>query len=61
MTEPLPPYEHQLCWLVTTTGNYLTINNTWSPDPAHARIAERWFLEKQALSHNIHTVIIRAK
>jgi adenosylhomocysteinase len=46
---------------VTTTGNYLTINNTWSPDPAQAHISERWFMEKQAMSHKTPTVIIRAK
>jgi hypothetical protein len=61
MDEPLPPYDHQPCCVVTTTGNYLTINNTWSPDPAQAHISERWFMEKQAMSHKIPTVIIRAK
>lgn len=60
MALPLTPYDQQPCHLVTTTGNYLTINNTWSPDPKQARTAERWFMERQALGHKVPTVIIRA-
>ena len=61
MSEPLPPHKHQPCCVVTTTGTFLTINGTWSPDPADAHISERWFMEKQAMRFNIPTVVIRAK
>lgn len=57
---PWSAYDHQPCWLVSTTGQFLTINNTWSPDPKRARIAERWFMEKLAMAQSIPTVIIRA-
>lgn len=60
MAQSPHPYDHQPCHLVTTTGSFLTINDTWSPDPTQARTAERWFMERQAMRHNIPTVIIRA-
>lgn len=56
---PIATRDHQLCRLVTTSGLYLTINNTFSEDPAQAVTAERWFLEMKAAAINTTTVVIR--
>ncbi len=46
--------------LITLTGHYLTVNNTWSLDPKQAVKAERWWLEYNQPKINVATVIIRA-
>lgn len=53
-------HDHQPCRLVSMTGDYLTPNNTFSPDPAKSLIAERWMMKRKALQINTPTLIIRA-
>lgn len=57
----LTAHERQSCRLVSTIGHYYTINRTWSPDPAQALTSERWFIELQARSINVPTVVIRER
>lgn len=46
--------------LVSITGHFLTVNNTWTKDPTKALKAERWWLEYAQQKINTMTVIIRA-
>ena len=56
----LTAHDRQLCRLVSITGDYLTPNGTFSPDPKDAYVAQRWWLDRQASMINTVTVIIRA-
>lgn len=56
---PLTARDTQTCRMVTHTGLYFTINNTFSEDPAAAATAERWFLEMKAAQLNTPCIIIR--
>lgn len=46
--------------LVTLCGQYLTVNGTFSADPARALTAERWYIERQQQRINTATIILRA-
>ena len=46
--------------LVTLCGQYLTVNGTFSADPARALTAERWYIERQQQRINTPTIILRA-
>lgn len=56
---PTSKRDQQQCRLVTVSGLYLTVNNTFSEDPAQAITAERWFLEMAAVTIPVPTVLIR--
>ena len=46
--------------LITLCGQYLTVNGTFSADPARALTAERWWIEREQSRINAPTIIIRA-
>ena len=52
--------EYQPCKLVTLCGQFLTVNGTFSADPAHALTAERWYIEREQRRINTATIIVRA-
>jgi len=52
--------EYQPCKLVTLCGQFLTVNGTFSADPAHALTAERWYIEREQRRINAATIIVRA-
>ena len=52
--------EYQLCRLVSLCGQFLTVNGTFSADPAKALNAERWWIEREQSRINTATIIIRA-
>jgi hypothetical protein len=52
--------EYQPCKLVTLCGQFLTVNGTFSADPAHALTAERWWIEREQSRINTATIIVRA-
>lgn len=58
MTSKRP--EYQPCRLVSLCGQYLTVNGTFSADPAFALIAERWWIEREQRRINTATIILRA-
>ena len=58
MTTKRPDY--QPCKLVTLCGQFLTVNGTFSADPASALTAERWWLEREQRRINTPTILIRA-
>jgi hypothetical protein len=53
-------HDNQPCWLISLTGSYLTPNGTFSADPTHALIAERWWMQREQTRLNASTLIIRA-
>jgi len=52
--------ENQPCRLVSLCGQFLTVNGTFSADPASALTAERWWLEREQRRINTLSIIIRA-
>ena len=52
--------EYQPCKLVTLCGQFLTVNGTFSADPAQALTAERWYIEREQRRINTATIIVRA-
>ena len=52
--------EYQLCKLISLCGQFLTVNGTFSADPAHALTAERWWIEREQRRINTATIIVRA-
>ena len=52
--------EYQPCKLVSLCGQFLTVNGTFSADPAHALTAERWWIEREQRRFNTATIIVRA-
>ena len=52
--------EYQPCKLVTLCGQFLTVNGTFSADPAHALTAERWYIEREQRRINAATIVVRA-
>lgn len=52
--------EYQPCKLVSLCGQFLTVNGTFSADPAHALTAERWWIEREQSRINTATIIVRA-
>ena len=52
--------EYQLCKLISLCGQFLTVNGTFSADPAHALTAERWYIEREQRRINTATIIVRA-
>lgn len=52
--------EYQPCKLVSLCGQFLTVNGTFSADPAQALTAERWYIEREQRRINTATIIVRA-
>jgi hypothetical protein len=52
--------ENQPCRLVSLCGQFLTVNGTFSADPARALTAERWYIEREQRRINTATIILRA-
>ena len=52
--------ENQPCRLVSLCGQFLTVNGTFSADPARALTAERWWIEREQRRINTPTIILRA-
>ena len=52
--------EYQPCKLVSLCGQFLTVNGTFSADPAQALTAERWWIEREQRRINTATIIVRA-
>jgi hypothetical protein len=52
--------ENQPCRLVSLCGQFLTVNGTFSADPARALTAERWWIEREQRRIKTATIILRA-